>query len=241
MTDHKAVDGKAESVEAHKLDAEAVAEFLTANPDFFVGRDELLLKLTLPHQRGSSISLVERQIALLREQNLDYHDHLKGLSDNALENEKTFERMRRLVLSLIESRDLEQVVEAIRDSLAHDFDIELHSLILFHDKTLNLPVRVEPVEIATDALGADYCDGKITSGSISKQQLAFLFPEQEDQPDKVSSSAIIPLSYSLHDPACLGVLALGSQDAEHFTANMESLFLHYLGEVLSRVLAQHMP
>ena len=87
-----------------------------------------MFNLTLPHQRGNTISLVERQVALLRERNLDYRHHLDNLSVTAQENEKTFERMRKLVLSLLESRDLDQVVDVIRDSLAHDFAIEIHSL-----------------------------------------------------------------------------------------------------------------
>ena len=227
----------AEQSESKTINAEEVAEFLNKNPDFFVERDDLLLTLTLPHQRGDAISLVERQVALLRERNLDYRHHLDSLSITAQDNEKTFERMRKLVLALLESRDLEQVVEVIHDSLAHDFSIDIHSLIFFSEKPMSLPVRIEHVDIATAALGDMISKGKAVSGRFSDEQVAFLFPEQTDD---VSSVVIIPLSYTLNNPTQLGVLALASNDPEHFQAGMGTAFIRYLGDVLSRVMAQHM-
>ena len=228
----------AEQSEPDKFKAEEVAEFLNNNPDFFVGRDDLLLTLTLPHQRGDTISLVERQVALLRERSIDYRHHLDNLSVTAQENEKTFERMRRLILALLESKDLEQVIEAIRDSLAHDFAIDINSLVLFSEKPMNLPVRVEHVDVATAALGNLIPKGRAVSGRFSDEQMMFLFPEQADE---VGSAAIIPLAYTLNHPPQLGVLALASKDPEHFQASMGTTFIGYLGDILSRVLAQHMP
>ena len=43
-----------------RIDAEAVAAYLEANPEFFVGRDELLGELHVPHETGAAVSLVER-------------------------------------------------------------------------------------------------------------------------------------------------------------------------------------
>ncbi|OED44396.1 hypothetical protein ACH42_07670 [Endozoicomonas sp. (ex Bugula neritina AB1)] len=220
------------------LNPEEVAEFLKNNSDFFVNRDDLLLTLTLPHQRGDTISLVERQIALLRERNLDYRHHLNNLSVTAHDNEQTFQRMRQLVLALLESRDLDQVIEVMHDSLAHDFAIDIHSLVLFSEKPMSLPVRVEHVDVATATLGDMVSKGKAISGRFSDEQVAFLFPEQTDD---VGSVAIIPLSYALNDPTQLGVLALASKDPKHFQAGMGTEFIQYLGDVLSRVLVQHKP
>ena len=68
-----------------------VTDYLLENPDFFVGRDDLLLKLKLPHQRGNTISLVERQVALLRERAMDYRRQLAHLTENARDNERLFD------------------------------------------------------------------------------------------------------------------------------------------------------
>jgi len=53
---------------AGNLNRESVADYLRENPDFFVDQDELLRGLTLPHDSGRAISLVERQVHLFREQ-----------------------------------------------------------------------------------------------------------------------------------------------------------------------------
>jgi len=49
------------------LTDEAVAEWLRANPDFFRRNNELLSTLRLPHASGAAVSLIERQIEVLRE------------------------------------------------------------------------------------------------------------------------------------------------------------------------------
>ena len=212
-----------------------VSDFLRQNPDFFVGRDDLLLKLTLPHQRGSAISLVERQVALLRERAMDYRHQLAQLTDNARDNEKLFERLQLLVLSLLDCNDLVQLVDVISDSLNHEFGIEFHALILFDQPSL--PVRSVPVKEAVNALGSMMISGKAICGQVTEDKLDFLFQEQAQQ---VHSVAIIPLNYPLGEPRQLGVLAMGSRDKRHFRASMGTVFISYLGEVLSRILARHL-
>ena len=52
-------------------DAEAVAAYLRAHPEFFVDHDELIPELRIPHQPGTAVSLVERQVKLLRAGSLE--------------------------------------------------------------------------------------------------------------------------------------------------------------------------
>ena len=212
-----------------------VSDFLRQNPDFFVGRDDLLLKMTLPHRRGDAISLVERQVALLRERAMDYRHQLAQLTENARDNEKLFERLQLLVLSLLDCNDLVQLVDVISDSLNHEFGIEFHSLILFDQPSL--PVRSVSVQQAVNALGSIMISGKAICGQVTEDKLDFLFQEQAGE---VHSVAIIPLNYPLGEPRQLGVLAMGSRDKRHFRASMGTVFISYLGEVLSRILARHL-
>ena len=214
-----------------------VTDYLLENPDFFVGRDDLLLKLKLPHQRGNTISLVERQVALLRERAMDYRRQLAHLTENARDNERLFERLRLLVLSLLDCNDLVQLVDVISDSLNHEFGIEFQSLILFDQQSLNLPVRSVSVRQAINALGSIMISGKAICGQVTEDKLDFLFQEQAQQ---VCSVAVIPLNYPLGEPRQLGVLAIGSRDKRHFRASMGTVFISYLGEVLSRILARHL-
>ena len=61
------------------LTADAVEAYLRRHPDFFSGRDELLLRLRIPHKRGSAISLVERQMSLQREKDSGIRQQARSL------------------------------------------------------------------------------------------------------------------------------------------------------------------
>ena len=64
-----------------ELTAEQVASYLHAHPEFFVDRDELLGEMRIPHQPGDAVSLVERQVRLLRERNIEMRHRLSQLMD----------------------------------------------------------------------------------------------------------------------------------------------------------------
>ena len=50
--------------------AEQVAAYLRAHKDFFVEHEALLADITIPHETGKAVSLVERQVVVLRERNI---------------------------------------------------------------------------------------------------------------------------------------------------------------------------
>src|SRR5699024_7522495 len=91
---------------AEKLTREQVAEYLSANPDFFLDQDELLRTLTLPHDSGRAISLVERQVHLFREQRDTLRRELVELVSIARHNDRLFEKSKRLLMQVIEARTL---------------------------------------------------------------------------------------------------------------------------------------
>ena len=68
---------------APALEAEAIAAYLRDHPAFFVEHEELLPALRIPHQRGDTVSLVERQLKLLRDRNIEMRHRLSQLMDVA--------------------------------------------------------------------------------------------------------------------------------------------------------------
>ena len=63
MTDKPQVPAlQPDAIPVRSLEAAAVAAYLEAHPDFFVEHDELLPSMRIPHQRGDTVSLVERQL-----------------------------------------------------------------------------------------------------------------------------------------------------------------------------------
>lgn len=220
---------QATDTQASDLDDEAVVRYLRANPTFFAEHDELLGELHIPHQRGDSVSLVERQLKLLRDRNIEMRHRLSQLMDVARDNDRLFDKTRRLILDLLDAGSLEEVVMAVEDSLRQEFKVPFVSLILFGENATPVGRWVNSAE-AHQAIGGLLGSGKAVSGNLRDHELDFLFGA--DQRKEVGSSAVATLDYQgLH-----GVLAIGSRDPQHYKSSVGMLFLSYIAEVLGRVV-----
>ena len=214
---------------ADALEAATVAAYLEAHPDFFNQRDELQLALRIPHQRGDTISLVERQLELLRSRNIEMRHRLSQLMDVARDNDRLFEKTRRLNLALMDATSLEELVIAVEDSLRQDFQVPFVSLVLFGDNPMPVGRWVSSAD-AQRALGGLLTEGKTVSGSLREHELDFLFGEEQRK--QIGSTAVVALNHlGLH-----GVLAIASRDPQHYKSSVGTLFLGYIAEVLGRVL-----
>jgi len=208
---------------------EAVAAYLRAHPEFFVDFEELIPELRIPHLPGEAVSLVERQVKLLRERNIEMRHRLSQLMDVARDNDRLFDKTRRLVLDLLDANGLEELIGAVEDSLRHGFQIPFVSLILFSETPLGVGRAVSVAE-AHQAIGGLLAGGKTVCGVLRPHELGFLFGEE--QREQVGSAAVVALTHQgLH-----GVLAIGSPDPQHYKSSLGTLFLGYIAEVLARVL-----
>jgi uncharacterized protein YigA (DUF484 family) len=218
-----------QSQDPQTVQAEQVAVFLRANPQFFVEQEELLRELRIPHQRGTTVSLVEHQVKLLRERDVEMRHRLSHLMDVARDNDRLFDKTRRLVLDLLDAASLEEVVGSVEDSLRHEFQVPFVSLILFSDTPMTVGRWVRSAE-AHQAIGGLLIGGKTLCGVLRSHELAFLFGEQ--QREQIGSAAVVTISHQgLH-----GVLAIGSPDPQHYRSSLGTLFLSYISEALARVL-----
>ncbi|MEX1033931.1 MAG: DUF484 family protein [Cellvibrionaceae bacterium] len=212
-----------------------VCAYLREHNDFFVSHPELLESINLPHESGDAVSLVERQVALLRERNIDMRHRLSKLLDNARDNDKLFDKTRRLILTLLEGRSLSELVDTVLFSFDRDFAIPYTSLVLFGDAA-RLPecsAHICGVHDARHAVGRILTANKAICGDFSASELQFLFPGQAEQ---VGSAAVVPL---LHGN-CFGLLAVGSNDPNYYRSSMGTLFLGHIAEVLNRLLPKYL-
>lgn len=208
-----------------------VAEFLAHNPDFFCRHSNLLAKLNVPHESGRAISLVERQTSLLREKNERLNEHLSDLIEAARYNDLQFEKTKRMVLSLLDCMTLDEIAIAIKESLCDDFHGDTTALLLFSQQpvdTNNLRV-IDPRQLGPIT---PLVDSNLPScGQLTREQNAFIFDEMAI---RVQSAAVVPLVKG----EALGLLAIGSFEAGYFHSGQGTVFLSYVGEVLSRVLSR---
>ncbi|EPL14621.1 DUF484 family protein [Pseudomonas sp. TH05] len=230
MTDQPQVPAeKPDESPSESLEAAAIAAYLEAHPDFFVEHEELLPALRIPHQRGDTISLVERQMKILRERNIEMRHRLSQLMDVARDNDRLFEKTRRLILALMDATSLEDLVMSVEDSLRQDFQVPFVSLILFGDNAMPVGRWVSAGEAQT-AIGGLLTEGKSVSGSLREHELDFLFGEEQRK--QIGSTAVVAIAHQgVH-----GVLAIASRDPQHYKSSVGTLFLSYIAEVLGRLL-----
>jgi len=218
---------------AEDLTPEQVADYLRANPDFFVEQDELLRSLTLPHDSGRAISLVERQVHLFREQRDTLRRELVELVSIARHNDRLFEKSKRLLMQVIEARTLNDMAAAIDDSIRGDFGLDAASVLLFTDQDLpeasQGALHVVGPELARERLGMLLDGERAVCGQFRESEREFLFPDREEP---IASVALVPLRRE----ELVGVFAVGSCQPGYFDQSMGSLFLSYISDTLSRLL-----
>lgn len=210
-----------------------VIDFLKSHKNFFVDNPELLGEIRLPHESGDAISLIEKQVSVLRERNKDMRDRLSNLLDNARENDRLFDKTKRLVLSLLECNDFGDLVDALYYSFDKEFAIPFTRLIIFDReefgtsaaKTVSLPKTKK-------VLGKRLKASRIVSGGLDKEEIQFLFDQDANE---IGSAAIAVLSHS----SIAGVLAIGNPDPDYYNSSMGTLFLGHIAEVLDRLMLTH--
>lgn len=206
-------------------EAASVAAYLLAHPRFLEEHPDVLAALELPHDSGAAVSLVERQLRILREQSNRYRRQLEELVSVARENDTLSRRLHRLILALIDAREFDEVADALQDELRDQFRADAVELKLFSVNDLeNHAAEPGP------ALFRNFmAQGRPSCGPLDGPQLEYLFGSQAGE---TGSAALIPL----HTPGLAGVLAIGSRDRERFHPGKSVDFLRRLGEVVSHVL-----
>ena len=215
---------------AASVEEQAIRDYLRQHPDFFDQHPDILDHLEIRHGDGSTVSLVERQVSVLRERNMDMRKRLNNLMDNARDNDRLFKLTRELILNLLEAENTDQLASSFLLGLAQDFGVEHASIILYGDPERATPeCRMESPEIARRELGALIKGDKAVCGALRKDELEYLFPGAGSG---IGSAALIPLRGKLE----FGIIAVGSSDPDYYRSNMGTLFLSHIAEVLIRLL-----
>ena len=107
-----------------------VAEWLLATPGFFERHADLLGEIQLKNPHGDrAISLQERQLGVLRQQNQALNQRLSDMLRFGSQNDKTQGLMIQWLANLLSAKSETDVRAAITSGLAKIFDIEQVELI----------------------------------------------------------------------------------------------------------------
>ncbi|MEM0954055.1 MAG: DUF484 family protein [Pseudomonadota bacterium] len=211
-----------------------IRQYLKEHPDFFDRHPDLLDQLHISHSTGSAVSLVEKQVSVLRERNMEMRKRLNSLTSNARDNDRLHDLTRKLILNLLEAGGLDSLAKTFTRSLRDDFEVEYVSIILFGNPELaGDHSRVEAAESARIEIGALLKSRAPVCGTLREEELGYLFPGASG----LGSAAVVPLLGNANASQLeLGVIAVGSTDPNYYSASMGTVFLSHIADVMVRLL-----
>lgn len=218
------------------LSEQAVHDYLAAHPDFFEHNANLLSSLHLPHASGSAVSLVERQVSMLRQKDLKLERQLKELIEVARANDLLSAKIHELTLQLLSANDLQTTIAAIEEAMRSGFDADQAVLVVFGDPGAFADISagrffraVARKDAALKPFSTFLNGSGARCGRIRDSQREFLF---HNDAAEIGSAALVPLGKG----AEIGFLAVGSIDAGHFHPGMSIDFLTRLGDLIAGAL-----
>jgi uncharacterized protein YigA (DUF484 family) len=229
---------KPEYVE-EELSEQAVCDYLAAHPDFFERNAKVLGKLRIPHEAGGTVSLVERQVSVLRQKEVRLERQLRDLIQVARDNDALAAKIHELGIHLLAADGLNVTVAAIEEAMRSGFDADQAVLVLFgnpdsfDDVDAGRFFRV--IQREDEALGpfATFLKGSgPRCGQVRDAQRNFLFKADAED---IGSVALVPLG----NKASIGFLAIGSVDSNRFHPGMSIDFLTRVGDLISGALNRY--
>lgn len=210
-----------------QLNDELVCQWLASNPEFFERNPELLESLVLIQpDTGQAVPLLQRQNQLLRQNLAQNHDFLEELIGNAKRNERLFQQVQALSLSLAGQQSLPGLAEALRLQLMSYFEVDDACVLWFGD--LPSSPGLKDGREATQL--PDWHGHQALCGPASQHTIGHLNRLAFGDASEMQSLAVAPVSTAQQ---ALGLLVLGNKDPLHFRNSMDSLFLTYVARLVA--------
>ena len=214
------------------MKSDEVVQYLQDHPQFFEEHADLMSRVVIPHPHsGRAISITERQMLSLRDKNKQLEGKMGELLQYGEENDTIGEKMHRLGVAMIAAASFQSVLHTLNFHLRDDFAIPHVALRLWDrpEHVEELPEFAdvsEELQVFAETLGQPYC------GSTSGFETSSWFG---DASKHVRSQALIAMR---NGGGTIGMIALGSEEAQRFYSGMGTLYLERLGEMASAALAR---
>ncbi len=211
-----------------------IVEWLRQNPAFFEDFADDLAQIYVPHShRGHAVSLAERQLLTLRENNRELEIRLAELLQFGEENDVTSDRLHRLTVDLMRASDVAGVIGTLEYHLRERFGVPHIALRLWRpgaNASLREfePVGEEVLRLANN-LVSPYCGPYVT------EEVLGWFGEAGPGLKSFAQFAL----RAGEEP--FGILVMASEDSERFYPDMGTLYLQRLSELVSAALLRIVP
>ncbi len=215
-----------------------VIGFLFEHTDFFDRHPEVLEHLHLRHPAGSAVSLIERQVEILRARNHQLQARLTELLETARENEARVWHLNTLARMLIGVESAPDIMAGLATCLKRDFEVDA------------VFIGIKGVAPKRQAVGLRYLDsgdsilksydnffrmGQVVCGPLKSEQTRLLFPQQPPETPLLSAAAV-----PLGKPVTRGMMVLASREARRFQPDMGTLFLELLADLVASALRREL-
>ncbi|MEO0972731.1 MAG: DUF484 family protein [Pseudomonadota bacterium] len=223
-------------IAAQGLSEDAIAQYLQMHPDFFERHSSLLSTLRLADpESGPAVSLIERQVAVLRARNGKLERKLQELVTIVGSNTALAEKIHGLGEKLLATATANEAVTVLGKSLREDFSAEFVVLLIFDDAVAtDTPAESDWVRrIDRREEGGEFHSllGGATArcGRLTEAQRDFIFGSEDGQ--RVASATLTPLG----NPA-IGMLGIGSVNPDRFLPTMSVDFLSRVGGLVAQAI-----
>ncbi len=210
------------------LTEKQVEEYLILNPNFLTNNPEVLNSLEVIHETGGAVSLIQKQVEVLRENYNATTNNLLGLLSVAKNNEEIFNETQQLILDLISSENATEIVGKTELTFEKQFNATKCRVFFFKEQEYLPKGRYLELKSAHQNFGDLYNAKDIYCGPCSKNQADFIFGKKS----KIIECALVPL----RNNECPGLLALGSTEEGKYDSRKDTLFLNFIAEVLNKLI-----
>lgn len=205
-------------------DADQVAAYLLLNPDFLESHPQVFEALNVPHPTGGAVSLVERQVAVLRERNRALTARLDAVIEAAHRHDDQYRKLLELAAALAACRDVPALLHALATHLKRDFGtdaLRVLARVAPGTKPGSTPLLVSAFDPAPFAADIDSSKARC----LPEADLPAVRPYLDAQ---VASAAVVPLAAG----SAPALLLLGAHDAERFSPELGTLLLDRLARLV---------
>lgn len=222
-----------EKVAATEISEDMVSAYLREHSDYFEAHPEMLEHLALKHPSGKAVSLIERQIEVIRARNHQLQQRLASLLETARENEARVMHLNGLARVLINADSPADVMQGLSTGMKRNFGVDALFVGIKGEGSSDIPnLRYlndgEPVLENQENF---FRMGQVECGPLSAEQAEMLFSDWSGK-SGLRSVALVPLG----KPSTVGLLALASTDEARFQPDMGTLFLELMADLVAAAL-----
>ncbi|MDA8390892.1 MAG: DUF484 family protein [Gammaproteobacteria bacterium] len=215
---------------------EAVARYLTENRDYFRRHPDLLEILAIPHVgKGGAVSLIERQVEVLRARLAAKNQEWQNFVAVARDNDVLGEKLHRLAISLIDAASLDDVLGSLYDLGRHELRLDR--------VVIRLGVEGGPLNGRSEFVAPD--DPKLRQALALAGERSLCGPVGllgdlrgllGTDDGEMRSMALVPV----RDPVRSGFVLFASRDEQRFPVGIGTIYLDRIGALFLRACVRQL-